>query len=37
MPQRMLAEVEIAWDKLLGTVIGLSDEQAELTPPDGSW
>ncbi len=37
MPQRMLVESELAWGKLLGAVIGLSDEQADLKPSDGGW
>lgn len=36
-PQRMLAEGEMAWGKLLGTVVGLSDEELRAKPPDGGW
>jgi hypothetical protein len=37
MPQRMLAEAELAWGKLLGATIGLTDEAAATAPPDGGW
>ena len=37
MPQRMLAEAELAWGKLLGATTGLTDEDLPLPPPDGSW
>ncbi len=37
MPQRMLAEAEISWGKLLASVIGLTDEDIAVTPPDGGW
>jgi hypothetical protein len=37
MPQRMLAEGELAWGKLLGTTVGLSDADIVLKPPDGGW
>ena len=37
MPQRMLAEAELAWGKLLGATVGLTDEDIALKPPDGGW
>lgn len=37
MPQRMLAEAELAWGKLLGATIGLTDDAAAAVPPDGGW
>jgi hypothetical protein len=37
MPQRMLAEGEVAWGKLLATTVGLEDEDLDAQPPDGSW
>lgn len=37
MPQRMLVEGEIAWGKLLGAVVGLTDDDASLKPADGGW
>jgi len=37
MPQRMLAEAELAWGKLLGATIGLTDDDISKTPPDGGW
>lgn len=37
MPQRMLAEAEISWGKLLASVIGLEDKDIAVTPPDGGW
>lgn len=37
MPQRMLAESEVAWGKLLAATVGLSDEDMDAQPSDGSW
>jgi hypothetical protein len=37
MPQRMLAEGEVAWGKLLAATVGLSDEDIDVRPPDGGW
>lgn len=37
MPQRMLAEAEVAWGKLLAATVGLSDGDLTVDPPDGGW
>jgi uncharacterized damage-inducible protein DinB len=37
MPQRILAEAELAWGKLLGATVGLTDEDMALKPPEGGW
>lgn len=37
MPQRMLAESEVAWGKLLAATVGLDDEDMDAQPSDGSW
>lgn len=37
MPQRMLAESELAWGKLLAATFDLSDEDMRTQPPDGAW
>ncbi len=37
MPQRMLAESEVAWGKLLAATVGLNDEDIDMEPVDGSW
>lgn len=37
MPQRMLAESEVAWGKLLAATVGLTDDDFDVTPPDGGW
>ena len=37
MPQRMLAEGEIAWGKLLASTLDLSDEDMQTKPPGGGW
>ncbi len=37
MPQRMLAEAELAWGKLLGGTLGLTDEDIRKKPRDGGW
>ena len=37
MPQRILAESEIAWGLLLASMVGLSDDDLDQKPPDGSW
>ena len=36
-PQRMLAEAELSWGKLLGATAGLTDADLTATPPDGGW
>ena len=36
-PERMLAEAELAWGMLLGVTVGLSDEDAATSSPDGGW
>ena len=37
MSQRILAESEIAWGLLLAAMVGLSDQDLDQKPPDGSW
>lgn len=37
MPQRMLAESEQAWGKLLAATVGLDDRDMDTRPADGSW
>jgi hypothetical protein len=37
MPQRILAESEIAWGLLLASIVGLSDDDLDQKPPGGSW
>src|SRR5689334_2720396 len=37
MAQRMLAEAELSWGKLRGSLVGLSDEALTVRPPDGGW
>ena len=37
MPQRILAESEIAWGLLLAAMVGLSDGDLDQKPPDSSW
>jgi len=37
MPQRMLAEAELAWGKLLAATVGLSDDDLTVSPPNGGW
>lgn len=37
MPQRMLAEAEISWGKLLAATVGLDDADLEAEPAAGSW
>jgi hypothetical protein len=37
MPQRMLAESEQAWGKLLAATVGLDDRDVDTLPADGSW
>lgn len=36
-PQRMLAEAELAWGKVLAATINLSDEDLDTIPEDGGW
>ena len=35
--QRLLAEAEIAWGRLLGATVGLNDGDLAAKPPDGGW
>lgn len=35
--QRKLAEAELAWGHLLGAMVGLTDEDLDRTPEEGSW
>ena len=35
--QRKLAESERAWGHLLGTMVGLTDEDLDRVPEEGSW
>ena len=37
MPQRILAESEIAWGILLATTVGLTDDDIAIKPTDGGW
>jgi hypothetical protein len=37
MPQRILAESEIAWGLLLAAMVGLSDGDLDQKPPESSW
>ena len=37
MPQRILAESEIAWGLLLAAVVGLTDQDLDAKPSDGGW
>ncbi len=37
MPQRILAEAEIAWGRLLAATVGLTDEDLDREPSDGGW
>lgn len=37
MAQRMLGRAEIAWGRLLSSTVGLTDEDLDVTPPDGGW
>jgi hypothetical protein len=36
-PQRMLAEAELTWGKLLAATVNLSDEDLDAIPPGGGW
>lgn len=36
-PQRMLAEAELAWGRLLAATVNLTDDDLSSTPPDGGW
>ncbi len=36
-PQRMLAEAELAWGKLLATTVNLTDSDLDTVPADGGW
>ncbi|MEZ4833739.1 MAG: DinB family protein [Caldilineaceae bacterium] len=36
-PQRMLAEAELTWGKLLAATTNLSDEDLDAVPPSGGW
>lgn len=35
--QRKLAEAQRAWGQLLGAVVGLTDEDLDRVPEEGSW
>lgn len=35
--QRKLAEAERAWGHLLGTLVGLTDDDLDRVPEDGAW
>ncbi|HEY66589.1 MAG TPA: DinB family protein [Caldilineae bacterium] len=37
MPQRILAEAEVAWGRMLAAIVGLTDEDLDKAPPDGGW
>ncbi len=37
MPQRMLAEAEISWGKLLAAMVGLEDADLDAEPGPDSW
>ncbi len=37
MPQRMLAEAELSWGKLLAAVVGLDDTDLDAQPGPESW
>lgn len=37
MPQKMLAEGEIAWGKLLAETMGLTDADLDMVPKEGDW
>lgn len=37
MPQRILAESEIAWGVLLAAMIGLTDQDLDIKPTEGGW
>jgi hypothetical protein len=37
MPQRILAEAEVAWGRLLGATTGLNDRDLTSQPPSGGW
>ena len=36
-PQRMLAEAELVWGKLLAATVNLSDEDLDAVPASGGW
>lgn len=36
-PERMIAEAELTWGKLLATTSNLSDEDLDTIPADGGW
>ncbi len=37
MPQRILAESEVAWGLLLATMVGMTDQDLDVKPSDGGW
>ena len=37
MPQRILAQAEVAWGELLAATVGLTDDDLALIPPDAGW
>ncbi len=36
-PERMLAEAELAWGKLLAATVNLTDSDLDTVPADGGW
>jgi len=36
-PERMLAEAELVWGKLLAATVNLTDDDLDTTPADGGW
>ena len=36
-PQRMLAEAELSWGKLLAATVNLTDDDLLVSPPTGGW
>ncbi len=36
-PERMLAEAELAWGKLLAATVNLNDEDLDAVPAGGGW
>ncbi|MBX2997580.1 MAG: DinB family protein [Caldilineaceae bacterium] len=36
-PERMLAEAEVAWGKLLAATVNLTDADLDQIPPEGGW
>ena len=36
-PERMLAEAELVWGKVLATTVNLTDQDLDTKPTDGGW